>query len=232
MVEIRQKGSGPQATPAHRHYDREPGNGVAEAMPAHRASVRHGRRRQASRSSLRPPASPARGLGDPVHRAHHDRGLQARRPAGSRPASAGVPGTGSGGDRADRQLPGQAGVHPGELRRDQALAQVADQWAAARPGSGPAGQQDDRSAPAGHGPAPGPGAPAAVSYGAAPLRLPARHPQNPGPRAAAGPVICSTHTTVLCIRHAIVSQSVRRSASQKRPPRRSNDGQAILEPSR
>jgi hypothetical protein len=159
MVEIRQKGSGPQATPAHRHYDREPGNGVAEAMPAHRASVRHGRRRPASRSSLRPPASPARGLGDPVHRAHHDRGLQARRPAGSRPASAGVPGTGSGGDRADRQHPGQAGIHPGELRRVQALAQVADQWAADRPGSGPAGQQDDRSAPVGHGPAPGPGSP-------------------------------------------------------------------------
>jgi hypothetical protein len=73
--------------------------------------------------------------------------------------------------------------------------------------------------------------PAAVSYCIAPLRL-LRHPQNPGPAAAAAPVTCSTHTTVLRIRHAILSQSVRRSASRKRPPRRSNDGQAILEPSR
>jgi len=37
-----------------------------------------------------------------------------------------APGTSSGGDRADRQHPGQAEIHPGELRRVQALAQVAD----------------------------------------------------------------------------------------------------------
>jgi len=35
-------------------------------------------------------------------------------------------GAGGGGDRADRELLGQAQVHPGELRRDQALAQVTD----------------------------------------------------------------------------------------------------------
>jgi hypothetical protein len=35
-------------------------------------------------------------------------------------------GAGGGGDRADGHLLGQAQVHPGELGRDQALAQVAD----------------------------------------------------------------------------------------------------------
>ena len=33
---------------------------------------------------------------------------------------------GGGGDRADGEFFGQAEVHPGELRRDQALAQVTD----------------------------------------------------------------------------------------------------------
>ena len=45
-------------------------------------------------------------------------------------------GAGGGGHRADSELFGQAQVHPGELRRDQALAQVADhrQQPGRRPG--------------------------------------------------------------------------------------------------
>ena len=84
------------------------------------------------------------GLGDPVQGVDHRRDLQARRSAGGDdgeqllaglPEVAGLPhaesdllgtGAGGGGDRADGELLGQPEVHAGELRRDQALAQVAD----------------------------------------------------------------------------------------------------------
>jgi hypothetical protein len=59
-----------------------------------------------------------------------------------------------------------------------------------------------------------------------------RHPPSP----ARGPwqfqSSCSTHPTATRIRRAIVSQSVRRSANRACPPRRSDDGQAILEHTR
>jgi len=42
------------------------------------------------------------------------------------------------------------------------------------------------------------------------------------------PAACSTNTTVMPTQHAGQEQSVRLSANQTRPPRRSNDGQAIL----
>ena len=96
--------------------------------------------------------------------------------------------------------------------------------------SGPAGQQDGRSAPAGHRPAPDRGSPGdRLVLHRIPLRLPCsaiRKIRARGPWQIQSS--CSTHTTVIRIRHAILSQSVRRSASQKRPPRRSNDGQTIL----
>jgi hypothetical protein len=169
-------------------YDREPGNGVAEADE--RAPILCPARTDGGRPAgpACDPANTAPGPGDPVQRAHHDHDLQARRPAGSRPASARGTGTGSGGDRADRQHPGQAEIHPGELRRVQAPGQVADQWATDRPGSGPAAQQDDRSAAGGHWPAPGPGRPATVSHTTAPSpacsatrKIPARGPRQPQP---------------------------------------------------
>jgi len=79
-----------------------------------------------------------------VQRIDHDRDLQAGRPAGGGRGQhqlgglaevAGFPhpggdllraGAGGGGDRADGELLGQAEVDASELRRDQALAQVAD----------------------------------------------------------------------------------------------------------
>ena len=124
---------------------------------------------------------------------HHDRDLQAGRPAGGGHGQhllgglaqvAGLPhtggdlpgaGTGRGGDRADGEPLGQAEVHTGELRGDQALAQIA------------------------------------------PWQLQSS---------------CSTHTAVIRIRRAILSQSVRLSASRACLPRRSDDGQAILKHSR
>src|ERR1022692_2618458 len=45
-----------------------------------------------------------------------------------------------------------------------------------------------------------------------------------------GQSACSTSTTVTVGQRAINSQSVRRTASQSRPERRSNDGQPILKP--
>ena len=84
------------------------------------------------------------GLGDPVQGVDHRRDLQGGRSAGGDggeqllaglPEVAGLPhaegdllgaDAGGGGDRADGELLGQPEVHAGELRRDQALAQVAD----------------------------------------------------------------------------------------------------------
>jgi hypothetical protein len=61
------------------------------------------------------------------------------------------PGAGGGGDRADGHLLGQAEVHPGEFRRDQALAQVADRGQQLGRGSGQQGGQPvgQRQPPAG-----------------------------------------------------------------------------------
>ena len=74
--------------------------------------------------------------GDPVQSVHHDRDLQAGRPAGRGHSQlllgglaeiAGLPWgdlpwarAGRGDDRADGELLGQAEVHAGELRGDQA----------------------------------------------------------------------------------------------------------------
>ena len=83
------------------------------------------------------------GRRDLVQRVYHGGDRQGGRPVarghcqqllGGHPQVAGFPdpggdlflaGAGGGGDRADGELFGQAQVHPGELRRDQALAQVA-----------------------------------------------------------------------------------------------------------
>ena len=69
--------------------------------------------------------------GPPRRRPRRPRPAAARRPGPGRPPPG--PGTrpalvnaGRGRDRADGQLLGQAQVNPGELRRDQPLAQVAD----------------------------------------------------------------------------------------------------------
>jgi hypothetical protein len=176
------------------------------------------------------PCESGPGPGDPVQRAHHDRDLQGRRPAGSRPASA--PGArrrwrwrprGPSASRSGRDPPRRTAARsgPGTTSRPMGSRSA---------GLGPAGQQDDRSASRDR-PALGRERPRRQSRTTPRSPLPAllRHSQNPGPWAGAAPVTCSTHTTVLRIRRVILSQSVRLSASRKRPPRRSNDGQAILE---
>ena len=109
------------------------------------------------------------GRGDLVQRVHHSADRQRRRPAGrgggqqllgGQPEIPGLPhqagnlpgvDSGGGGHRADRELLGQAQVHPGELRRDQPLAQVTH--SRQQPGRG-LGQQrrqpvDQRQPPAG-----------------------------------------------------------------------------------
>src|ERR1019366_7840930 len=53
---------------------------------------------------------------------------------------------------------------------------------------------------------------------------------GPEPPPDGAPPACSTSTAVTPVRRAIESQSVRLSASESRPPRRSNHGQTILRP--